>query len=428
MRLFFVSIIVLLLSITTSFANDIRSAIEGNPFVVSVENYDANEYFEGGYLLMVKQPIDHSDPTKGYFTQRVFLGHYNSSAPTVVVTEGYSASYANNSRYLNELTTILKTNQVVIEHRYFSESVPEGCDWNYLTVEDAAADHHAVIEFVRSIYSNKIITTGISKGGQTVMYHSMLYPEDADIAVPYVAPLNFSYEDKRHSKFLKTVPGTVEDRAKLLEFQKRVLTERKAMVALLSEYTESKGYKYRIGLDEVLDLMVLEYPFAFWQWGTPISTVPSLDDNQAMFDHMLSISGPDYFAIDNTITGTASFFVQARHEIGYYAYDAKPLKRLLSIKNADEYLNRVFLPTDRQFKYDGTMSKRTQKYLDKKAKNMLLVYGEWDPWSATAAVVKKNPGVKIYFVPEMSHKARISNMPMGMKIEVITQLEEWLAE
>ena len=67
---------------------------------------------------------------------------------------------------------------------------------------NAAADHHRIVEVLKLIYPGKWIGTGISKGGQTAMFHRYFYPEDVDISVPYVAPLNFSTEDQRFIHFL----------------------------------------------------------------------------------------------------------------------------------------------------------------------------------------------------------------------------------
>ena len=82
------------------------------------------------YLLMVKQPIDHKDLSKGHFKQKVFLNHKGIDQINVIATEGYAAS--RNRKY--EATNILKANQINVEHRYFGKSVPENAEWKYLTI------------------------------------------------------------------------------------------------------------------------------------------------------------------------------------------------------------------------------------------------------------------------------------------------------
>ena len=60
---------------------------------------------------------------------------------------------------------------------------------------------------------------------------------------------------------------------------------------------------------------------------------------------------------------------------------------------------------------------------------MLFIYGEIDPWSAAMVpVFKGKQNEKVYIQPRGSHRARISNMPEELKAEILTQLNQWLAE
>ena len=67
---------------------------------------------------------------------------------------------------------------------FFGKSIPDSMKWEYLTVEQAAADLHTINQLFRKIYKGKWISTGISKGGQTTLYFKYFYPEDVDIAIP----------------------------------------------------------------------------------------------------------------------------------------------------------------------------------------------------------------------------------------------------
>ncbi len=64
----------------------------------------------------------------------------------------------------------------MVEHRYFGESRPDSLYWNLLTVEQAAKDHHKIIETMKMIYDKQWITTGISKGGQTTYIYKYYFP------------------------------------------------------------------------------------------------------------------------------------------------------------------------------------------------------------------------------------------------------------
>lgn len=177
----------------------------GKDYQLKTTPLDRAPGMDTSFVLWLEQPIDHMHPEKGSFYQRIFVQHKGFDRPVVVVTEGYGAEYANNGRHQEELTQWLNANQWVIEHRYFGPSRPQGASWQYLTVENAAADHHRVIQLIRRIYNTPVVTTGISKGGQTAIYHRTFYPNDADATVAYVAPINIAQEDPREIYFLKNV-------------------------------------------------------------------------------------------------------------------------------------------------------------------------------------------------------------------------------
>lgn len=107
---------------------------------------------------------------------------------------------------------------------------------------------------------------------------------------------------------------------------------------------------------------MLEYSFALWQWGTPVSSIPATTaSDDEIFAHLLNISNPDYFIADSP---TASFFVQAARELGYYGYDTKPFKKYLSIQSSKDYLHRLMLPEElKDMPFDKTLSKKITKFL-----------------------------------------------------------------
>ena len=144
-----------------------------------------------------------------------------------------------------------------------------------------------------------------------------------------------------------------------------------------------------------------------------------------LYKHLIDISGPSYFAIED-MERIRSFFVQAARELGYYGYDTKPYKKYLSIKSAKNYLSKIFLPEDLNIKYEKSTAKYVKRYMKDTENEFLFIYGEWDPWSASGfEVTKKNNLLKIV-KPGGSHRTRIENLPEEQKVEVINKLEEWL--
>ncbi len=400
------------------------AALEG---VSGIERLESDVYTEK-YLVRITQQVDPQDASKGTFTQRVVVGHAGYDRPTVLVTEGYSGAYALNARYHEELTDLLDANLVFVEHRYFLESTPEPCDWSCLTAENAAADLHNVNRTFRRLYPGKWISTGISKGGQTATFYRVFYPDDVDVSVPYVGPLCRAVEDGRHEKFLRKV-GTRSERQAIERFQKEVLKRKAEMLPLLEAYSKDKGLEYRIAPAEVLDYCVLEYPFALWQWGTPVATIPPTDaDTPVLFDHLMAISGAEYFAEDQP---NAAFFVQAARELGYYGYDTKPLRRLLTIDSSKGYLSRIMLPDSLvgTIAFDRALYEKTCAFLRDNDPKMIFIYGEVDPWSAVhVPLFKGKKNEQVYFQPRGSHLSRIGNMPEEVKHKIISQLKDWLGE
>lgn len=416
-----------ILCVLTATASDLKGKLESLKGISGIEKLETELYPEK-YLVRIEQQTDHDNPSAGTFKQRVVVFHAGFDRPTVLVTEGYGGAYALNPKYQEELSKLFNTNVIFVEYRYFLESTPEPKNWDYLTVENSLYDLHNVVNTFKQIYKGKWISTGISKGGQTTMFFRTYFPDDVDFSVPYVAPLNRAVEDGRHEIFLQKV-GTAEERKKIEDFQIEILKRRDNIVPMLEAYTKEKGYEYRIPMDEVLDFAVLEYPFALWQWGTPVSTIPDLkSDDKTLFNHLMKISEPSYFAEGQS---TISFNVQAARELGYYGYDIKPFKKYLSIKSAKGYLNRIMLPKELvdKVEFRPELYNKVSKFLKENDPKMIYIYGEVDPWSATRIPDfegKKN--LQIYIQPGGSHRARISNMPDDMKEKIMNQIEEWLAE
>lgn len=395
-------------------------ALPGVSDVKAVETGPFNEK----YVLFYEQPIDHKNPSLGTFKQRLFLMNFDFSRPTIIITEGYGAQYGAYPIYPEELSRLFQANVILVEHRYFYESNPEGAGWEHMNAENSAHDHHRVRQLFGEFYKGKWIATGISKGGQTALIYRSYFPDDVDVTVPYVAPLCKGREDGRHEPFLKTVPGSAEERARLEAFQIELLKRRGEIAPLFNKMVEEKGYKYNLPLEEVYDFAVLEYPFAFWQMGYSPSSVPSLESSsQEIYDHWMSVSPADYFV---TWSPTSPFFVQAAKELGYYGYDTKPFKGLLAVKSTKGYLSKIFLPSDYNPKFDRSLYKRLKRFVKRGEERMLFVYGEYDPWSAVMINEPKSENIVVFVEPGGSHRARIGTLPQEMQEEALEILKRWL--
>ena len=417
-----------LLPLTAAAQTVLQDKLKAISQITEIKPLESKEFAEK-YVTYFTQPLDHDRPELGNFRQRVIVSHVGFDRPTVIVTEGYGAGYALSPRYREELSRMFNTNMIFVEYRYFLESTPEPRDWQYLTAESSADDLHAVFEAFKKIYPGKWISTGISKGGQTTMLYRTFYPDDVDISVPYVGPLCYGVEDGRHEPFLRKV-GTAEERKKIEDFQLEVLKRKATLLPRFEKHCTEKGYDFFGSVEEIYDYSVLEYSFAFWQWGTPANTIPACDaDDDTIYKHFMAISEPSYFAKGGK---NESFFVQAARELGYYGYDIRPFKKYLSIKSSKGYLKKLMLPEDaKHIKFDKTLSKKITKFLKKSDPKMVFIYGEIDPWSAAAPMwldTSKKKNMHMFVQPRGSHRARINTLPEEMKQEAISIIKGWLEE
>jgi hypothetical protein len=374
--------------------------------------------------IMFLQPLDHRRPEAGHFTQRIYISHKDKALPVVLSTEGYDAPYY----YTTELAAHLRCNQLMAEHRFFGKSVPDSVNWDYLDTWQAASDHHRIIQTFKEFYPEDWITTGISKGGQSVMFHSLYYPEDVRVRVPYVAPLNYEIEDPRIYDFLDQV-GSKRERRKEFRFQKMMLKNQDRHMDAFKAFSEEAGYTYEIagGPETAYEYCVLEYSFAYWQWGyssmedIPGRWAPSL----TLIAHMNRVGGFDYFD-DENIRKLRPYFYQTLTETGYYGYELEKFAPWLQHVECRDF--RFTLSGEDLPDFNPEISIELEEYLATRAENFIYIYGAYDTWSATAFTASGLTNSKIFVKEDGSHRTRINNMPPPQKEAVYELLETLLEE
>ena len=420
----------MLLSAFVAFAQngDIEAMLKKIKSVSSFEKIEKADTTRQYYMLKITQELVPGNPEAGTFEQRVMLGHRGYDRPVVVVTEGYGGDYAFKSpRYMEELTQIMDANMLFVEYRYFSGSMPEPCNWEYLTVKNSMTDYHNIITSFKPYYSGKWASTGISKGGSTSIFFRAYFPEDLDLSVPYVGPLSGAVEDGRHESFLERV-GTKAERDAIRNFQRELFERKERLMPMFDEYCLENGLVFRVPTSNIYDLLVLEYQFSMWQWGTPTNTIPSLEsDDKTLFNYFVKMCGPDYFAAGSSIE---SFFVQAVKDFGYYGYNIEPFHKYVNAEDVENYLKKVLLPAEfANVKFDDSNYRFVTDFYTENDPKMLIIYGEIDPWTASGVTWlrdRNKENIKVYIQPGGSHTARILNMPENMRDEVLKQLNEWM--
>jgi len=375
--------------------------------------------FEQAFQVDISQPVDHNDAARGTFQQRFYLSFRSEDAPTVFYTTGYGVS----RNYESEPAALLQANQILMVHRYFPDAVPSQTDWSFLTTAQAAADQHEVRERLREILAGKWVSSGASKGGMTALYYRFYYPGDVAATIAYVAPIMERTDDTRFVPFLRSV-GTAACREKIRQFQLEVLGRRSAMLALVAGHALQKGYAFSVFSEaEAFEYAVIEYPFAFWQYGSgDCAQIPGAEaSDQELFNHLVAVSPLSYYA-DADYEYFRPLFYQAYTEIGYCPYMFDHLGTLLKAAPAPTY--RSFAPRDVAMTFRPEVMQAVVPWLRNQGERIVYVYGGNDPWTAAALTPASGLDALQLVQPGANHGAKIRSL--DQKGLVIAALERWL--
>lgn len=382
---------------------------------------------EPGYRafdLRFRQPVDHDDPSRGSFEQYLSLLHRSTDAPVVLVTEGY----VNWEPFgVVELTAMLEANQIVVEHRYFGESRPVPTDWSRLTIRQAAADHHRVVEALSWIYGGAWISTGASKGGMTAVYHRRFHPADVDGTVPYVAPISFGAPDPRYIPFV-AAGGDAACSARLHDLQREMLARRDPLLALLADYAAETGQTFvRMGgLEPTFEATVVELPFSFWQYHG-LSECPAVPgtaaSDEALFAYLDDVSG-FFWSADWAIDIFEPYYYQAATQLGYPDVERDSLADLLRTDFTD--LEAGILPAGvGPVTYDPAVMRDVADWVAGEGERLLFVYGEFDPWTAGAFELGGAVDSYLFVVPEGTHDANLAGLTAADRAAALDALRRW---
>jgi len=257
------------------------------------------------------------------------------------------------------------------------------------------------------------------------MYHRYFYTDDVDASIVYVAPLNQACEDERIYTFLDEV-GSEECRNKILAFQLELLMNYDFALGIFNDISEEKGYEYGVSVEKAFELSIYEYGFAFWQWSGDCSNIPlSKSSFEDKVRHLFTIDSPGFFT-RSTMTDIFPFFYQSYTQMGMYGYQVDQFKGLTREfpENFSNY--RVFVPDDYELSYDGSTHRNVDEWLDSEADDMVFIYGEYDPWSATAYEPTGNNNLYRYTISEGNHASRIAPLKPAELRQLKDSLSIWM--
>lgn len=407
------------------------------------------------YILHVTQPIDHHDPSRGTFVQRVQLLHRDERAPNpmVVSAAGYTDLWGSSPV---ELTKMLTANQVSIEHRYYGNSRPPTVDWSTLTIEQAAADQHEIIAALRTIYGGAFITTGSSKGGMTAVFHRRFWPNDVDGTVAYSAPLSWSASDEVYQDKLDALDVTPCRHAVRAAATDMLVNHRDELVAKAS--AEPNHVYGRVAIGPAVEGAISDFEWSYWTYHglADCEKVPAagatVDELYAFLEKVSSVTEYD----DENVAAYEPYVYQSHTELGYPSEEPSYFEEpaLLMFTDADFAGELPAAPDGDdhgggnrgpgsgnshgsddhgsddpaprvQVTFDPQVMLDVDDFVEHHSARMMFVYGGGDPWSARPFLIGRSADSAMFIQPDGTHQVQIGSLPARDRNEAFDMLERW---
>ncbi len=399
---------------------DVLERLNGLAGVTAAEITPQNTHAEREFQLDITQPLDHNNPDGPVFTQRVYLSHVSENAPVLFYTGGYRA----NPTSIQELAPLLQANHVFTTHRFFEDAEPDPMDWTYLTVAQAAADHHHVVEVLKQIYTGVWVSTGHSKSGKTALFHRRFYPDDVTATVAYVAPIPQGHPDPRYMEWLEAM-GTEECRDRMKAYQRAVLRKSDSLNTLLGDWFTYEGHTLSIDTNLVLEWLVTEYRFTFWgELPADCSTVPdSTASAQDLMGHLISTCWHAFMYSDTWREYYYPWHYQAFTETGGFYQDADHLRDYLTSVTPEQLEDSLLCPPGVDLTFRPETMEDVYQWLKTQGNNIIYIYGGND--YITAAAVDPDPSTNALLViqPGGDHGVRLPDL--DQRELVLATLEQW---
>jgi PS-10 peptidase S37 len=372
------------------------------------------------FEITFSQPVDHSDATLGTFSQRLVLLHRSESEPMVLQTSGYSIFGVRQSA----LAIAFATNQIQVEHRFFSKSSPETKIWSKLDIKQSADDFHRITVELKKIYKKSWVGTGASKGGMTSVYHRYFYPDDLDGTVADVAPLSFSTSDERYVDFVNHAGGDAyaDCRTRFKKMQRRLLEHRDEILPLIEgEFTQLGS------ADIALEHDVIESHFIFWQYADPedldvgCAKIPEDGSAQEMFDYLQKINDISSYT-DLGLEGFSAYYYQAATQLGNPGNITDHLQDLLKF----DFTIDQYTPKGVQYSYSNDWMLKINDWAKDEADHIMFVYGQFDPWSAGAfPAAASNRDSHLFTVKAGNHSSKFTKLDDVQRTAALETLTRW---
>jgi hypothetical protein len=416
-------------------------ALDAKPGIVAqlkalpgVTYLGTNPHAPSGYRvfeLEIKQPVDHNVSGGPTFEQRIELYHRNVNAPMVMFVPGYfKYTYLDPTlTYLSDAATIVGGNQLTVEHRFFGNSVQKTPQWSTLTIQQDAADEHHIVHVFKSLYKANWLITGISKGGETAVFHDYYYPHDFAGTFAWSAPsITHTFSDD-YDQFLDSV-GTASCRAALLEAQRLALQDRaqlKSKIASAAATAHQTFAYWPHGLDEAFEQTVLFTPFVFWQYAGNCASVPGKSATmQQLYDWYDGVAG--WLGVsDQQGAPYMPYNFQAGTQLGYpLVHEKAQLGHLLHYPLSAEYPEEDMAPDIPRQPLDQSLMRAVHSWVKAHGNRLLFLYGQLDPFSAERFQLGPDTSESaIYVIANGAHTTPYTALPAVQRTSFVHTLQRW---
>lgn len=393
--------------------------------------------FKQYYKINITQSIDHKDSTKGTFLNRILLGFNSLSVPIVMESAAYGITRKyQDTNYKTELTELLNTNQLIVEHRYFGTSIPDSTTFKYLTYQQVSDDFHHIRQKLNAIFPSKWITTGWSKGGDAVFAYKFYYPNDVDATVAYGISLTMEKEDKRFEEFMeekrKSADGEklYEDQIYLLKNKVRLMPAFIDFVQDIKKYMQADFVDY--DWETMYDYGVLNLQNNFWQRYGDYEKFEK--EAQLNYEALLDTGYEPKTSKDNDkdkllylldavySKKMKAHYFQAFSQGGYYGYDEKPFSKYLKQKDypLDYFAGQKTI-------FDNSFRVAQKKFAETDMQRVMFILADTDPWSIICPIPmpSEKDNVKL-ILKDSNHSVKLLDFDEETRKQAIQKLKTWI--
>jgi hypothetical protein len=238
-----------------------------------------------------------------------------------------------------------------------------------------------------------------------------------------VAPLSTGVGDDRYVPFFDTV-GTDACRQQLREVQRLTLQQRDMIVNIAASFS---GATFDLlGAERAVEWAIAEEEWSFWQYVGSFGCDfllpdPATADAFDLYFFLDQVNSVDNYG-DVQLDLFQPYYYQSSAQLGYPALPTANIADLLEY-DPDDITPLLPAGTDPQF--DPGAMEDIAAWIGSEAAQVMLIYGEWDPWYAGAMDVGSSPAAVVFVAPEANHGAAIRDLTDGDFAQALAAIEEW---